>query len=446
MIFSKKFKETNKIKILFFAFAICILNISTNSLKQSTSAISTNTGTTKVKSIALQNAIAAAQGILNADAQADALNGGKAVSDSKSQINSLAKAKGLLPEILKLSPQSDDNIHLGGPLDECSIPKPLKKGKVATKLKKIPVYKISPEVDVVSVPVAVDIPTDAGVAETNEPVELAPTIESKTTRVRVTWFNTKLKAKDIGANSQGELYAVGVDGNLYKYEFLLDSFIHMKGDFELTKISRVDVSWDGIPYVITEVGDTLYLSCDHKWMRLPGCATDIGIGRGGEIYKTGCDQRDLGFGVYRLVCNCPSRSCYKGCQNWRKPCLFCFSFKEDDRTCSWFRIEGNGVKIDVAPSGNPYVINTLGEISQYDGTNWKKIKSVKAIDLTLSNEGVLLIVSDDNKIYKSVNEAFDLWMMLSGNAESITSGPFSQPWVVRQTDSSVLSSSKFEYN
>jgi hypothetical protein len=273
-------------------------------------------------------------------------------------------------------------------------------------------------------------------------------VNKKLTKIKVNWYNTNLKAQDIGANSQGDLYVVDVKGKLYKYEFLSDSFTHMEGDFELTKIKRVDVNWDGMPYVITETGDTYYLSCDHKWMRLPGCASDIGIGRGGEIYKTGCDIRsDGGYGIYRLYCSCPSTCCYKGCQNWKKPFKFIWGYKPDERTCEWFRIEGNGVKIDVAPSGNPYVIDYNGDIYQYDGTNWRKIPTLtKAYDLTVSNEGVLLFIGQDANIYKLADETKGKWIQLSGQGDAITAGPFTQPWVIRHSDKSVLGSAKFDYN
>lgn len=283
--------------------------------------------------------------------------------------------------------------------------------------------------------------------ETTDANNLQQTTTKKLKKIKVNWFNTKLKAKDLGVNSQGDLYVVGLDGKLYKYEFLTDSWCMMEGDFELTRINRVDVNWDGMPYVTTDIGDTFFLGCDHKWTRLPGCATDIGIGRGGEVYKTGCDKRNTGFGIYRLYCTCPTTCCYKGCLNWRKPCRFCWTHKSDDRKCEWFRIEGNGIKIDVAPSGNPYTIDVTGTILQYDGTIWKKVSTpTLAFDLTLSNEGVLFYTGQDGKIYKSINEAKGTWVVLNGEADAVTAGPYTQPWVIRNSDKSVLGTSKFEYN
>ncbi len=283
--------------------------------------------------------------------------------------------------------------------------------------------------------------------EVSPPLTFKQSENKKLKKLKVNWYNSKLKAKDLGINSQGDLYAVSLDGKLYKYEFLIDTWDFMEGDFELTRINRVDVDWDGMPYVITDIGDTLFLGCDHKWTRLPGCATDIGIGRGGEVYKTGCDKRNNGYGIYRLHCNCPSNCCYKGCLNWRKLGKFNWSFKSDDRKCEWFRINGNGVKIDVAPSGNPYVIDINGVIYQYDGTNWRKVNTpALAFDLTISNEGILFFTGQDGKIYKQISETSPIWANLIGEADAVTAGPFSQPWVIRNSDKCVLGSAKFDYN
>jgi hypothetical protein len=272
-------------------------------------------------------------------------------------------------------------------------------------------------------------------------------VESEIQKIKVNWFDTKLKAKDLGVNSQGELYVVGADNKLYLYEYLTNSYIHIEGDFELTKIFRVDVSWEGIPYVVTETGDTYYLSCDHKWMRLSGCATDIGTGRGGEVFKTGCDERENGFGIYKLFCNNPVTSDYRGCLNFRKPSNFAWTHKESERTCEWFRIDGNGVRIDIAPNGNPYIIDKNGDIYLNDGTEWRRFATkTKAYDLTLSNDGVLYYIGQDANIYKSVDEMEGKWIQLEGQGIAITAGPFGHPWIIQRDDLNVVGSAKYEYN
>jgi hypothetical protein len=280
-----------------------------------------------------------------------------------------------------------------------------------------------------------------------EKSDFIESVDSEIPKLKVNWFDTKLKGKDLGVNSQGELYVVGADNKLYLYEFLTNSYVHIEGHFDLTKIFRVDVSWEGVPYVVTETGDTYYLSCDHKWMRLSGCATDIATGRGGEVFKTGCDERENGFGIYKLFCNNPVTSDFRGCLNFRKPSSFAWTHKESERTCEWFRIDGNGVRIDVAPNGNPYIIDKNGDIYLNDGTEWRRFPTkTKAYDLTLSNDGVLFYIGQDANIYKSVDEIEGKWIQLEGQGTAITAGPFGHPWVIQRDDSNVVGTAKYEYN
>ena len=50
-------------------------------------------------------------------------------------------------------------------------------------------------------------------------------------------------------------------------------------------------------------------------MRLPGCGTEIGVRRNGEVFKLGCDLRSGGFGVYRLFFMCSSKCCDRCCKD-----------------------------------------------------------------------------------------------------------------------------------
>lgn len=259
----------------------------------------------------------------------------------------------------------------------------------------------------------------------------------------ITWFNTQYQAIDLGVGAEGDLYVVGLDGFLYYYEFLANNFCLVEGDFELTNIFRVDVSYDGTPYVVTACGDTYYLSCDRKWMRLPGCATDIGVGRAGEVFKVGCDARTGGFGVYRLFCKCPCKGCNRGCQRFRKPCSACYQHKGDKKKCYWFRIEGGAVRIDVAPTGFPVIINNTGAVFSYDGTNYTALSGVTAQDVTVSNEGMILVAAANSNIYEY--SSAKTWVQIAGNATAITAGPYSQPWIINSSKY-VLSSSKMGFN
>ena len=252
-----------------------------------------------------------------------------------------------------------------------------------------------------------------------------------------------MQANDIGAGAEGDIYAAGIDGYLYHYEFLANKWSKIEGDFDLTNIVKVDVDSDGTPYVVTSSGDMWYLSCDHKWMRLPGCGTDIGVGRGKEVFKTGCDQREGGYGIYRLFCKGSCKCSEKGCMRYRNNV---HKHQGDDKKCYWFRIDGAGIRIDVSPTGYPYAIKSDGNLWGYDGTDWNSIPvAASAVDLTVSNEGALFYTTAAQGIYRVYDESNGSYTLLNGSGNAITVGPYSQPFVTG-SDNHVYTASKIGFN
>jgi hypothetical protein len=253
--------------------------------------------------------------------------------------------------------------------------------------------------------------------------------------LNVNWIKTGLVAVDVGMNPEGEVYATGLDGYLYNYLSIENKWEKIEGDFDLSKMVRLDVNFDGTPYVVTYLGDVYYLNCEHKWQKLPGCARDIGIGRGGEIYKIGCERRIGGFKIYRLICK--QSEPIKPCRRYRKKCETCYSFEGDGRKCKWFNVDGAGVRIDVHPNGNPFIINDTGNISFYDGINWKKIPNTNAYDLTLTNEGAVYYVGNDYGVYKITPKLYiddytkvKFSKLLNKSAIAVSGGPYSQLTIV----------------
>jgi len=213
----------------------------------------------------------------------------------------------------------------------------------------------------------------------------------------------------------------------------------VEGDFDLANIVRVDVNSEGTPYVVTSCGDTWYMACDGKWMKLPGCATDIGVGRGGEVFKTGCDQRDGGYGIYRLFCKGSCNCNDKGCMRYRPNAK---SFKGDNKKCYWFRIDGAAVRLDVAPSGYPYAIDNSGSLWGYDGTDWNSASNaVAATDVSISNEGAVFYTGSDENVYMIANGSNSA---ICGNGSAVTAGPYSQPFVI--SNGNIESTSKMGFN
>ncbi len=203
----------------------------------------------------------------------------------------------------------------------------------------------------------------------------------------------------------------------------------------MPKVSRVATDADGTPYVITLKGGQVYfLNSNNSWVRIPGCARDIAIGRGGEIWKIGCDARSGGYGIWKLFCDKePKCKCYRGCNRFRKVTYSSIHKDEDVKTCFWMRIEGGGIKLDVDPNGNPWIVADNFLIYYYDGSNWKPVTGFEGDDIAVSNEGVVFAAGLQSKIGRLICPEIGTWQVLSGAAAAITSGPYSIPFIADGT-------------
>ena len=267
--------------------------------------------------------------------------------------------------------------------------------------------------------------------------------------ISMNWFGTNFKANDIGVSSHGDVYAAGIDGHLYSYDMTRNKWRKVKGNFDLGSITRVAVAPDGTPYVITAAGSTYYLTPANIWVRLPGCASDIAIGRGGEVYKIGCDIRPNGYGIYRLFNNEENELEYKKhsrCLRNKGLCAECAKANEENMNdmnkVYWFRLSGSGVRISVSPSGQPYIVNNGGMILSYEDSNWVPILTGGlARDITLTNDGEIFYVDLYHNIFRIVNRNGNVYQ-LCGMGTTISAGPFSQPFIVG-VDHSVYTASKY---
>ena len=268
------------------------------------------------------------------------------------------------------------------------------------------------------------------------------------------WKHLALQAIDIGIGSEGDCIAVGLDGKPYSYNFITNTWAIIDGDYEMINIVRADIDDQGTIFLLGTAGATYYLSCYNSWHQLSGCGKDLGIGRGSDIWKIGCDTKGTStedFGVWKLFCKnepkCNGSGCSRKCMRFRHS-KYTNNPNGDKRDCYWTKIEGSGSRIDVHPNGNPYINTSAGNIFKYDNEtfNFVEVSGVKARDITLSNDGLLYAVGKtDNRIYRSVNEESGDWQILSGCAKEISAGPYSQPWIV-SCDSKILTTSKLEFN
>src|SRR5262245_23189389 len=93
------------------------------------------------------------------------------------------------------------------------------------------------------------------------------------------------------------------------------------------------------------VGDKALNLSTGDWIRQPGLAKDVGANAYGSVWVIGTGPVGMGgdFGIF----------------HWNGS--------------GWDAIDGGGVRIDVDPSGNPWVVNSKGEIWQRLPTGWKQL-------------------------------------------------------------------------
>lgn len=229
-----------------------------------------------------------------------------------------------------------------------------------------------------------------------------------TTKIIEVFTKLNQQGLDIACGSEGDMCVAALDGTLQCYDFYRDEWEAIPLNEEISSISRVDIDDDGKILVVTDCA--IYeLLCDNTWNRLPGTAKDIGVGVNFDVWKIGTDLEGKNYGVWKLFCECDCNcTCSRVCLRFRK-LSFMVCKPVLKRKCHWFRAEIRGINIDVFPNGDAAVVNADGNIFIVDAKTFEhkplELKvipsiSVKAVDITVGNNGVIYVTGDDKKIYK----------------------------------------------
>lgn len=235
-----------------------------------------------------------------------------------------------------------------------------------------------------------------------------------------TFINLGFPAIDIGTGSEGDICVVGIDKYAYCYDFMDDTWTKYSTHL-IDEIERIDVDDDGTVYITSKCG-VYYLDCENRWIRLPGKATDIGVGVDFTVWKVGTDEIKVvdgsktivNYGIWKLICDCECLClCRRRCIRFRlrdyDPC-----HEDTPPKCYWFRTDGYGKRIDVFPNGDAIVsINRLPssnstlKVINYDGKYFRDYKCGTSVfnrnsnDVTVGNTGVVFVsVMTTGDLYK----------------------------------------------
>ncbi|MEX0617891.1 MAG: tectonin domain-containing protein [Pseudohongiellaceae bacterium] len=143
----------------------------------------------------------------------------------------------------------------------------------------------------------------------------------------------------------------------------------------------------------------LGVSTQPNWQRLPGNASDIGVGANGAAWVIGNDERGGGYGIYQ----------------WNGT--------------GWSRFPGGAVRIDVDPAGIPWIVNDREQIFRWVNNAWQRLPG-NARDIGIGADGSVWVASDSG-VYRWNGSN---WEGLSGSAVRVDVDPAGLPWIINHDD------------
>jgi hypothetical protein len=136
------------------------------------------------------------------------------------------------------------------------------------------------------------------------------------------------------------------------------------------------------------------------WEQKPGAAKDIAIGGDGSVWVIGSNVEYGGFGIHKWNGN------------------------------GWSAIDGGAVRIAVDRGGNPWVVNSFGNIFRREGGRWIQTLGA-AKDIAIGFDGSVWVigttqVGNDFGIYKWNGTG---WDGVDGGGVRISVDDRGQPWI-----------------
>ena len=140
------------------------------------------------------------------------------------------------------------------------------------------------------------------------------------------------------------------------------------------------------------------------WSQMPGEARDIGVGANGSVWVIGKDKRGGGFGIHEWAGN------------------------------RWYRVVGGATRIDVAPDGKPWVVNSSNKIYRWNGRAWQQMPGA-ARDIGIGANGSVWVIGTDKRSggYGIYRWAGSTWKRVGGGAVRIDVDSRGNPWVVNSS-------------
>ncbi len=189
---------------------------------------------------------------------------------------------------------------------------------------------------------------------------------------------------------------------------LYGSYFYSKNG--LPTMTKKDGSTFGSQRTAPSAGDISLINFlyPQPWNLLPGQARDIGVGANGTAWIIGSTKVGSA-GDYNIA-------------RWTGS--------------GWITVGGGGVRIDVDPAGNPWVVNASHGIYYWNGTSFLHMPG-NANDIGIGADGSVFIIS--NTLYSNKKDFYiqkwngSSWVTLPGAGVRISADQSGHPWVVNSS-------------
>jgi hypothetical protein len=149
------------------------------------------------------------------------------------------------------------------------------------------------------------------------------------------------------------------------------------------------------------------ISCQvSDWTLYPGAGTDLSVGANGAAWVIGTNPVPSGYGIFQWT------------------------------SAGWASVAGGAVRVAVDPSGQPWVVNSYGQIFRRTGTSWQLLPGL-ATDIGIGADGTAWVigtntVSGGHGIYRWSGTT---WNFIGGGAIRVAVDPHGSAWVINDAGS-----------
>jgi hypothetical protein len=218
------------------------------------------------------------------------------------------------------------------------------------------------------------------------------------------WFQVNGSMTEVAVGAYGNAWAIGTVPVAGGYQISQWNMVHLMWDLEPGGAVEIAVGPNDTPWVVNSNHQVLQWN-GSGWNLEPGSATDVAVGPDGSVWAIGTVPVAGGYQILQ----------------WNGS--------------GWDLEPGGAVEIAVGPKDTPWVVNSNGDVFQFNGSDkWNLEEGKTATDVALGPDGSVWAIGRNPSSEPGGNQIFkwngSYFAPVNGAADEIAVGPSDTPWIV----------------